>query len=286
MPSTMPHPPDGADEACAPDSYIIRGGVTGSDRLSILAHATWPTSKPFLIRAGLRPGMHCLDLGCGNGAISLRLFEILGPTGTVFGLDRDATNIAIAQQQATQLAVGARAEFSAADVMPGIETMSRQFDLIYLRLLLSHLTAPATLLQRLRKHLKPGGTIAIEDVDFDGHRCAPACPAFARYVALYKTVARQRGADATIGPKLEGMVRAAGYHDIEVSSVTPVFTTGEGKQMATLTLAAIAESAINSRLATRADIDEIRGALAAFAQDPTTQFSLPTFYQLRCGVNV
>lgn len=58
-------------------NYIISGGKPGADRLTILANATWPTSKSFLLRAGLTSGMRCLDVGCGNGEISLRLAALL-----------------------------------------------------------------------------------------------------------------------------------------------------------------------------------------------------------------
>lgn len=81
-------------------NYIISGGKKGSDRLTALANATWSTSQSFLLRAGLTPGMRCLDLGCGNGEISLRLAALVGETGSVHGVDMDATNITIARDEA------------------------------------------------------------------------------------------------------------------------------------------------------------------------------------------
>lgn len=266
------------------DPYIIRGGASGADRLEVLAHATWPISEPFLRRAGLQSGMSCLDVGCGNGAISRRLFEIVGPTGTVHGIDRDATTIALAQQYAAHAPAGARATFSVADACTKLNALEPRFDCVYLRLILSHLPDPPELLQHVRYRLNPHGILAIEDVNFDGHYCEPACPAFTRYVELYKATARQRGADPTIGPQLEAMVRAAGYRDIAVSAITPAFTTGPGKQMALLTLDAITASILAAELATAQGLDLLRRELAAFTHDPTTRMSLPTFHQLRCGV--
>jgi 2-polyprenyl-3-methyl-5-hydroxy-6-metoxy-1,4-benzoquinol methylase len=64
-------------------SYIIQGGQQGADRLKVMANATWPTTEPFLREAGLGSGSKCLDVGCGNGDITSRLFCLVGPAGEV-----------------------------------------------------------------------------------------------------------------------------------------------------------------------------------------------------------
>lgn len=264
-------------------SYIIQGGRKGSDRLIILANATWPTSKSFLLRAGLKPGMNCLDVGCGNGEISMRLFEIIGETGPVLGVDMDPTKIAIAKEKAAE----ARHHFASFDVL-NLETEDidprSTFDFIYVRLVFSHLKDPAGLLDTLRQHLNPQGIVAVEDVYFDGHYCVPACPAFERYVALYKAAARQRGADANIGPKLEAMIRAAGYHNVQAAAITPVFTEGDGKLMALVTMEAISEAVVKAGLATQEDVDGILRDLAEYSRDPHTTMSIPTFHQIHFGL--
>src|SRR5262249_43308467 len=45
------------------DTYVLRGGQKGAERLRLLARVKWPTTKTLLRRFGLRPGMHCLDVG-------------------------------------------------------------------------------------------------------------------------------------------------------------------------------------------------------------------------------
>jgi hypothetical protein len=49
--------------------YIIRSGMPGRERLRILAAIFHETTTALLRRAGIGPGMTCLDLGCG-GAMS------------------------------------------------------------------------------------------------------------------------------------------------------------------------------------------------------------------------
>src|SRR5262249_61244788 len=95
-------------------SYIIQGGQQGADRLKVMANATWPTTEPFLREAGLGSGSKCLDVGCGNGDITSRLFWLVGPAGEVFGVDFDQRISEIGRQRGAQL--GRAGSFCAVDV--------------------------------------------------------------------------------------------------------------------------------------------------------------------------
>lgn len=265
------------------DSYIIRGGKVGSDRLSILANATWPTSKQFLLRAGMLEGMRCLDVGCGNGDISMRLFEILGTTGSVFGIDMDQTKIDIARQKLA-LSPQYRASFDVVNVLDDPLERGGKYDFIYVRLVLSHLSNPAKLLEKLRVLLQPGGIVAVEDVEFDGHHCHPDCGAFDRYVELYKAAAALRGADANIGPKLRDLIQESGYRIMQCSSVTPQFNEGDGKMMAHITMEAISAAVIEAGLASQEEVTALLRELAVYSQNSGTTMSIPTFHQISFGV--
>ena len=50
--------------------------------------------------------------------------------------------------------------------------------------------------------LRPGGTLAVEDVDFSGYFCYPSNPAIWRYVELNTRTAERKGGDANLGPRL------------------------------------------------------------------------------------
>ena len=47
--------------------YVIRDGRPGYDRLALLARERWPDTQALLGRAGVSPGMRCIDIGCGGG---------------------------------------------------------------------------------------------------------------------------------------------------------------------------------------------------------------------------
>src|SRR5262249_2540853 len=44
-------------------------------------------TEDVLLRAGLAPGMQVLDAGCGVGDVSLLAADLVGPSGTVLGID-------------------------------------------------------------------------------------------------------------------------------------------------------------------------------------------------------
>ena len=156
--------------------------------------------------------------------------------------------------------------------------MEGKFDFIHARFLLSHLPDPAAALGRMRRGLRPGGVLAVEDVDFSGHFAYPPCPALDRYVALYSAVARERGADAHIGPRLPSIFAAAGFATVHMNVVQPV--DGEAKLMSPITMEKLAPAVLSAGLATKGEIDGIVDALCAHAHAAGTIASLPRIFEV------
>lgn len=260
------------------EQYIIRGGTPGRNRLEVLNRALAPTTQAFFRRAGLVPGFHGVDLGCGGGAATLSLAEIVGPRGSVTGIDWDAENIAFARRQAETLGMS-HVLYQQADVRDW-EKNADSIDFAYGRFLMTHLDNPAALARKVRRMLKPGGRILLEDIDFAGHFCSPACRAFDQYVEWYTEAARRRGADPNIGPRLPQLVREAGFRNVQFNIVQPVFQTGEGKRMASLTLENIADALAGNQLASRDMVADCLTELRTFEQEKNTLVSLPRIFQV------
>jgi ubiquinone/menaquinone biosynthesis C-methylase UbiE len=187
--------------------YVINGGVAGKQRMEVVARAFWPTTLTLLQRAGIREGMHCLDLGCGAGEVTFEIARLVGPKGHVMGMDMDAVKLGLARERAAKEGVG-NVEFRQANVFEWDE--DSVYDLIYVRFLLTHLPGCARVVPRLIRALRPGGALAVEDINFEGYVSHPANAAMDRYVGLYQEVVRRRGGDAEIGPKLFGMLAGLG----------------------------------------------------------------------------
>lgn len=256
--------------------YVLRGGDRGAERLSLLAAVKWPTTQPLLERVGLRPGLHCLDVGCGIGTVTLRMAEAVQPTGKVTGIDFDEHSLKLARRAAEQL--GLEVEFKAA-CASRLQDMS-SYDLVFGRFLLTHLADAEQALAGMARAARPGGTVVVEDIEFTGHFSYPACSAFDRYVSLYQEVVRHKGGDPNIGPRLVGMFLDAGLTDVEVEVIQPTYRRGMGKQMAAVTMEHIREAVIGAGLASQDEINAVIAEISAFADDPRTLLSLPRIFQV------
>jgi ubiquinone/menaquinone biosynthesis C-methylase UbiE len=257
-------------------TYVLRGGEQAADRLRLLTHVMWPTTRALLHRFKVRPGMSCLDAGCGIGAVTLELKRLVAPDGRALGIDLDEGCLTVARHEAGRL--GLAAEFRTVSVTDLQESSAH--DLVYARFLLSHLADPAHALAKLVAAARPGSLVAVEDVEFAGHFSFPACPAFDRYVSLYQQAVRGRGADPNIGPRLPELLLDGGLQQVRTKVVQPVFRTGQGKRLAQVTMAHIRESVIAAGLATHAQVDAIVAGLDKFARSPRTLISLPRIFQV------
>ena len=63
----------------ASGEYALRTGAVGVERMNLLAGAFAPATREVLRRAGLAPGMRAVDVGCGPGAVTALLAELVSP---------------------------------------------------------------------------------------------------------------------------------------------------------------------------------------------------------------
>ncbi len=129
----------------------------------------------------------------------------------------------------------------------------------------------------MKRAVRPGGVIVVEDVDFTGHFAQPPCAALDRYVDLYQTVVRHNGGDGAIGPRLPGLLRDAGLAPIQLKVVQPTFGA---RRLALVTLEHIREKVLAAGLATPAEFEAIRADLERFGRAPGSLMSLPRLFQV------
>ena len=256
--------------------YVIRGGAEGKRRLELLARILWLTTFRLLERAAVAPGMACLDMGCGGGDVALGLARLVGPAGRVVAVDMDAVKLEAARAEAERQRI-ANVEFRQASVYEWTEEQA--YDRIYVRFLLTHLPDRKAALDVLRRALRPGGVLIVEDIDFSGHFCHPRCPAFERYVDLYRQVVARRGGDADIGPKLHSLLVEAGLQSVGMALVHPFHMDAEEKAISLNTLLNIAGAVLSEGLAEPEDLERTIHELRNFTLDPTTVLSLPRVFQ-------
>lgn len=255
---------------------MLKRGEEGAKRLRLLARIKWPSTRALLRRAGLRKGMRCPDVGCGIEEVTLQMARWVGPKGGAVGIDVNEPFLEQARREAVRRRLCA--VFRRGDVL-GLSEEST-YDLVYARYLLSHLKKPEQAVDRMIRTIRPGSIIVLEDIDFPGHVCYPACSAFERYVELYQAAVRRNGGDPAIGPRLFGLLVEVGVDQVHIDISQPTFCKGGGKLLAQITMEHIREAVIAAGLASHVEIDAIISDLDAFARNPITIMSIARAFQV------
>jgi SAM-dependent methyltransferase len=258
-------------------TYTIQGGARDAGRLARQAGVMAAASEAFLARVGLGPGWSCLDVGCGSGQVTLHLARQAGPGGRAVGVDLDEDALEIARGAAAQ--AGLPATFVRADAAAPPERGA--FDLAYARLVLSHLADPMAAIRGMRDAVRPGGVVAVEDIDATTVHSIPASPAFGRLAEIYGATVRAHGGDPTIGPRLPALLAGAGLEGVAAQVVVNRMTTVDEKVFLAELVDNMREAIIGCGAADAAEVDALWTAIEAGARDPGTVFCQAAIHQVR-----
>jgi ubiquinone/menaquinone biosynthesis C-methylase UbiE len=104
----------------------------------------------------IAPGARALDVGCGWGDTALRLARMVGPSGSVLGLD--CCNAFLEKGRSDARAAGlANVRFVAADVQT--YRFQPEFDFCFSRFGMMFFSNPIAAMRNIRSALKPGGQL-------------------------------------------------------------------------------------------------------------------------------
>ena len=208
------------------DSGYQFGSGVGEDeagRLEIQGRALAPATRMILAEAGIRPGMRVLDLGCGAGDVAFVAAGLVGPDGSVVGVDRSPDALARARLRAGQRGL-AQVQFVEGDVnepAPG-----GPFDAIVERLVLWTVPDPAALLRRQAMVLRPGGLVVPIEVDLSTIRSLPET-AFGTQGKSWVVEAFAKAGMSMLGPRLWAILQEAGLRPLGMIGVQPHFGPGD-----------------------------------------------------------
>jgi SAM-dependent methyltransferase len=172
-------------------SYVMGATEHERRRLALQGSILNPLTDHFLRLAGLSVGMRVLDLGCGIGDVSLIAARIVGPRGSVTGLDPDGAALDIAQARAKE------------------ENLS-QVNFEQARHVLIHSADPLGWIQKIKRLLRIGGIAGFQEYDVSYFPpIEPELPLFTELQEYLVELFQQAVTYPDVGPRLYHWMQAA-----------------------------------------------------------------------------
>jgi ubiquinone/menaquinone biosynthesis C-methylase UbiE len=219
----------------------------------------------------LRPGMRLLDVGCGPGSITRGLAERVAP-GEVTGVDLSRETLATARADAAARGLpNLRYEEGSVYALP---FAAASFDVVYAHQVLQHLREPTAALGEMLRVLRPGGLVAVREVDWGTAAYWPPDPWIDRFVDMHFRTWYRNGGEPRMGRRLRALFNAAGVAELQITAAvwcyaTPGETVEWGESYAARLLTSpMGERAVEYGYASRADLEAMAAAFRAWAVHP------------------
>jgi SAM-dependent methyltransferase len=258
-------------------TYLLGHDPAELARLEHQARILAPATGTVLRLAGIAPGMRVLDLGTGAGDVALQVAELVGPTGSVVGIDRSDQALALAAHRVEQ-----RGLTNVSFVRDDLHTVSigGEFDAVVGRLVLLYLPRPDVVLRRFAGLVRTGGIVAVMEYEMVAAGTLPPT-AFSERVTHWVTESfRRSGLDASLGARLAQVMRGAGFDGATVLGVQGYCEAGDrdGPRMAAGIVRTLLPVLEGTGVATPAevDIDTLEDRIARDCVDHDLVFKYPT----------
>jgi SAM-dependent methyltransferase len=204
------------------ETYLMGRGEAETRRLISQSKLYGRFTRRLLEDAGVEKGMKVLDIGTGAGDLALMAAEMVGPTGSVVGVDQDPQVLKAASARAE----AARLDniwFYAGDFRQGVPG-DGPFDAVVGRLVLLYVPEPAEALRGLVDRLGPGGVAAFGEFNFlpESALAHPPSPLWETMWDWMRAVIRKGGLDPATGYNLRRTFLHAGLPEPEMNLCSPV----------------------------------------------------------------
>jgi ubiquinone/menaquinone biosynthesis C-methylase UbiE len=178
---------------------------------SLNLHRSW---RGFFGRLGLRDGLKILDIGTGFGLLALDFARQYDVEVVASDINPDYVRHAEALRGHCHamglLSKGSSVRFEVADIA-SLPNGDQEFDLVCVREVFSYVEDPAHAIAEIRRVLRPGGAVIIEDIDDHLYLTyPPASPAMRTLHEAVDSLQSKTG-DRTVGRKLATYLDQGGF---------------------------------------------------------------------------
>ncbi|MCI2958565.1 methyltransferase domain-containing protein [Agromyces atrinae] len=191
---------------------------------SVLRTHAWRTveNSAAYLAPHLAPGLSVLDVGSGPGTITIDIARRVSP-GRVVGIDASQDVVERARGLAESEGV-TNVEFAVGDAY-ALELADEGVDIVHAHQVLQHVARPVDVLREMHRVLKPGGILAVREVDYGGVMIDPATAALTEWLSIYRAVHRWGGGEPDAGRRVTSWAHEAGFSDIRSTGSLWVFAT-------------------------------------------------------------
>jgi SAM-dependent methyltransferase len=210
----------------AAPQYVLGRSEGESQRLIKQSSFVRPSTERVFRKAGVSEGMRVLDLGCGVGDVSFLVAEIVGPTGSVVGIDMNPGVLGLARDRAR--ANGFSNVSFEERAVDGFTTTT-PFDAVVGRFVLMYQADPVATLAHVFGLVRAGGLLVLQEPDFRvGVTTNPRVALWQQANHWVRETFRRGGVHCDIGGELYPAFRRAG---LPGPTVLQHVSTGGGPAM-------------------------------------------------------
>jgi SAM-dependent methyltransferase len=208
--------------------------------------------------------MRIADFGCGVGAVTRMLAEMVGPSGTVLGIDVNAAQLMQARDYCGRAGCD-NVSFVKADAC-ATRLPRESFDMVYCRFLLLHLPDPAACLREMRALLKPAGMLVVEDGDLATAQSLPPT-ALNAFADLFSRLGPTRGLNYSLANDLYHLVKAAGFSSPAIEIHQPAMARGDNGSLLKWSVEEAGPAFVAAGLVTAEELKHLLAVMQTAADD-------------------
>jgi len=209
--------------------YALGYSNSEHDRLIRQAARIAPITERQFREVGIRTGQRVLDLGSGMGDVSMLVSQMVGPSGAVVGIERDAKSIARAKARVLEAGLY-NISFTHVDVDKIVSDLP--FDAVVGRFILMFVPDPVAVLRSICGLVRPGGAVVFQEPSWIPFLASGArLPLWSKVLSSIHQIFLRSGVNPEMGPDLNRVFQEAGLPE-----PTMHMETALGNDIALITL--------------------------------------------------
>lgn len=185
------------------NNYVLGNNANEILRLKIQSSMFENVAKESLIKAGIKKGMICADIGCGPGYVTKMIGNMVGKNGKAVGIDISEDYIKYCKKNLSRNNIS----FLCSDITKSKDIPDESFDITYSRFMFVHLNNKEKALGEIIRITKRNGTIIIQDLDHapDSWFTYPKRASAEKLRSIYVKLVKETGGDPFVGRKIYKM---------------------------------------------------------------------------------